>query len=119
MSVQPDQLFHTRRDLLSMICAALGGRAAEEMLLGRENVTSGAANDLKKAREIASAMAKDYAMGETGDQDRDESLILHKAMDYTRACLKEHREALETLAKELLIKETLRENDLAEILTQN
>ena len=116
MSVQPDRLLHTRKDLLSMICAALGGRAAEEMLLGRENVTTGAANDLKKAREIAAAMAKDYAMGETGDPERDESLILRQAMDRARACLKERREALEQLARTLLITETLLENDLAEIL---
>ena len=116
MSVQPDHLLHTRRDLLSMICAALGGRAAEELLLGRENVTTGAANDLKKAREIAAAMAKEYAMGETGDPDKDESLILRQAMDRTRACLKEHREALERLAKALLTQETLREKELSEIL---
>ena len=116
MSVQPDRLLHSRRELLSMICAALGGRAAEEMLLGRDNVTVGAADDLKKAREIAAAMAKDYAMGETGDPDRDETLILQKAMDRARACLKEHREALEKLAQALLIRETLRENEIADIL---
>jgi cell division protease FtsH len=70
MSVQPDKLLHTRRDLIAVICAALGGRAAEEMLLGRENVTTGAANDLKKAREIAAAMAKDYAMGKPATRTR-------------------------------------------------
>ena len=87
------------------------------MLLGRENVTTGAANDLKKAREIAAAMAKDYAMGETGDPDKDENAILADAMERASVCLKEHRETLEKLAKALLIKETLRENDLKEILT--
>ena len=117
MSVQPDRLLLSRKDLLAMICAALGGRAAEEMLLGRENVTTGAANDLKKAREIAAAMAKDYAMGETGDPDKDENAILADAMERASVCLKEHRETLEKLAKALLIKETLRENDLKEILT--
>ncbi|MBR0219757.1 MAG: AAA family ATPase [Clostridia bacterium] len=118
MSVQPDKLLHTRRDLIAMICAALGGRAAEELLLGRENVTTGAANDLKKAREIAAAMANDYAMGETGDPDKDESAILLDAMNRARTCLKEHRETLEKLARALLIKETLRENDLKELLAQ-
>ena len=118
MSVQPDKLLHTRRDLIAVICAALGGRAAEEMLLGRENVTTGAANDLKKAREIAAAMAKDYAMGETGDPDKDENMILLESMNRARACLKDHRETLERLAQALLTKETLRENDLAEILAQ-
>lgn len=118
MSVQPDKLLHTRQDLIAMICAALGGRAAEEMLLGRENVTTGAANDLKKAREIAAAMAKDYAMGEIGDPDKDESAILLDAMNRARTCLKDHREALERLAQALLDKETLREKELKEILAQ-
>lgn len=118
MSVQPDKLLHTRRDLIAVICAALGGRAAEEMLLGRENVTTGAANDLKKAREIAAAMAKDYAMGETGDPDKDENAILLESMNRARACLKDRRETLERLAQALLTKETLRENDLSEILAQ-
>ncbi len=118
MSVQPDKLLHTRRDLIAVICAALGGRAAEEMLLGRENVTTGAANDLKKAREIAAAMAKDYAMGETSDPDKDENAILLESMNSARACLKDRRETLERLAQALLTKETLRENDLAEILAQ-
>lgn len=118
MSVQPDKLLHTRRDLIAMICAALGGRAAEEMLLGRENVTTGAANDIKKAREIAAAMAKDYAMGEIGDPDKDESAILLDAMNRARTCLKDHREALERLAQALLDKETLREKELKEILAQ-
>ncbi len=116
MSVQPDRLLHSRRELISMICAALGGRAAEEMLLGRDNVTTGAACDLKKAREIAAAMAKDYAMGETGDPDRDENLILRQAMDRARACLKERQPALERLSQALLSKETLGEKELADIL---
>jgi ATP-dependent Zn protease len=101
-----------------MICTALGGRAAEEMLLGRENVTTGAAGDLKKAHEIASAMAKDYAMGETGDPEQDERAIFEQAMARARACLREHRVTLERLACALLARETLRENELSEILNQ-
>ncbi len=118
MSVQPDHLLQTRKELFSMICAALGGRAAEEMLLGRENVTTGAANDLKKAREIAAAMAKDFDMGDTGDPDRDEALLLRQAMDRARACLKEHWETLERLAHALILKETLREEELTVLLEQ-
>ena len=116
MSIQPERMIHSRGELIAMICAALGGRAAEEMLAGRENVTTGAADDLKKAREIASAMAKEYEMGETGDPDRDENLILREAMEQTRACLKKNQETLERLALALLDKETLRESDLASLL---
>ena len=99
-----------------MICAALGGRAAEEMLLGRDNVTTGAANDLKKAREIACAMASDFAMGDTGEKERDEKSILSKAMEDTRRCLSENRAALEALAGGLMEKETLREEDVLQLI---
>ena len=116
MSVPPDRLLHTRQELFSMICAALGGRAAEEMLLGPSGVTTGAAGDLKKARSIATAMAEDYAMGETGDSVKDQQAILREAMDKTRQCLNEHKNALEKLAGALMERETLGEEELALLL---
>ena len=115
MSIQPDRVLHSRQELMGMICAALGGRAAEEMLLGKENVTTGAADDLKRAREIARAMADDFAMGATGRPEEDERGILQEAMEKTRACLAENRQALERLAGALTEKETLREADVLEI----
>ena len=102
-----------------MICAALGGRAAEEMLLGRDNVTVGAADDLKKAREIAADMANDWAMGEGMDGQRDERAIFGNAMEKTRALLRLHRSHLERLARELLQKETLEETALSALLASS
>ncbi|MBQ9262765.1 MAG: AAA family ATPase [Clostridia bacterium] len=117
MSVQPDRLLHTKSQLTAMICAALGGRAAEEMLLGQENVTTGAASDLKKAREIAAAMASEFAMGETGDAAKDQQQIFQSAFDCTRACLRDNRERLDRLAQALMEKETLLEQEIDQILT--
>lgn len=116
MSVQPDHLVHTRQELTAMICAALGGRAAEEMLLGKENVTTGAENDLKKARDIASAMAGQWAMGDTGDPETDQKAILAAALDQCRRCLRENCAQLERLAQALMEKETLREEDIRSLL---
>ena len=116
MSVLPDRLLYTKKELIAMICAALGGRAAEEMILGMENVTTGAANDLKKAREIAKAMTEEFGMGETGQDAEDEKMILRAAMETARKCLDENRSRLETLAQGLLEKETLLESDIAAIL---
>lgn len=116
MSVQPDQLLHTRQELMGMLCAALGGRAAEEMLLGWENVTTGAANDLKKARDIASAMAGEFMMGESGDAEEDKKALLAQAMEETRRILSQNLDALEALSDALIKRETLREEEIAEIL---
>ena len=116
MSIPPDRLLHTRKELMAMICAALGGRAAEEMLLGRDSVTTGAANDLKKAREFASAMAGDFAMGDTGNREQDEKAILEKALEDTRKCLRENKDLLIALAQALMEKETLREEEIAALI---
>ena len=116
ISIPPDRLLHTRRELMGAICAALGGRAAEEMLLSRENVTTGAANDLQKAREIAAAMAGSFAMGETEDEKKDEKAILRDAREKTRRCLEENRGMLRSLADALMERETLREEEIQEIM---
>ena len=116
MSIQPDKQLFTRKELLGMICAALGGRAAEEMLLGRDNVTTGAQNDLKKAREIAAAMAEEFAMGETETGTKDGQAIFKEAMQAARECLRENRDALERTANALLLRETLKEKELLEYM---
>lgn len=118
MSVQPDRLFHTRAQLLAMLCAALGGRAAEEMLLGRDRVTTGAQSDLKRAREIAAAMAGDFLMGESGDPEKDRRQLFDTAFALTRKCLSENRAALERLADALMEKETLLEDEILAILDE-
>ena len=107
MSVKPDQILYSKKDLEGMLCAALAGRAAEEISFGKENVTTGASDDIKKAREIASAMAKDFMMGSEWEDEKDEKGILEKAMEKTRTLLKKYQDALNALSKELLEKETL------------
>ena len=118
MSVQPERQLHTRGELAAMIAVALAGRAAEEMLLGPDNVTTGAANDLKKAREIAAAMAGEWAMGKTGDAQTDEKAILRDAMAEARDVLGRHGEDLRRLAEALLQKETLTEAEILGLLPE-
>ncbi len=52
----------TKEQLLDDICALLGGRAAEELFLGR--VSTGAANDLERVTKLAYAMVVYYGMSE-------------------------------------------------------
>ena len=93
-----------------MICAALGGRAAEEMILGPENITTGAAGDLKKAREIASHMTEEWGMGE------DQKEILRLAMEKTAAGLTANRIALDRVAQALMEKETLNAQEVLRLM---
>ena len=54
----------TRDYLLNSICVALGGRAAEEIALGGQMVTSGGLDDFQYSTEIAEKMVKEMGMSE-------------------------------------------------------
>lgn len=53
-----------KANLLAMLDTAMGGRAAEELIFGAENVTTGASSDLSRATSIATQMIKDWGMSE-------------------------------------------------------
>ena len=58
-----DRYLMTKAELLGRICGLLGGRAAEDLVF-KENST-GAANDLMRATQLAESMVKEYGMSET------------------------------------------------------
>jgi cell division protease FtsH len=64
VSTPEEQHLHAKNELLARIGALMGGRAAEKVFLGDEKITTGAANDLEKADEIARNMVCEWGMGE-------------------------------------------------------
>ena len=58
-----DRYLLTRSELENKIAILLGGRVAEELIFGEGS--TGAADDLQKATNIAKRMVKDYGMSET------------------------------------------------------
>lgn len=48
---------------MAQLDTLMGGRVAEELILGREKVTTGASDDLRKATELALRLVKQYGMG--------------------------------------------------------
>ncbi len=58
-----DRYLMTRSELLGRIHVLLGGRAAEEMVLG--DISTGAQNDLRRATEIARSMVTQFGMSDT------------------------------------------------------
>jgi ATP-dependent metalloprotease len=49
---------YTRREYSAMIDVALGGRAAEDMIFGHDDVTSGCSSDLMRATDVATRMIR-------------------------------------------------------------
>jgi cell division protease FtsH len=59
-----DQLSVTMTKYKSMIAMAMGGKVAEELVFGPENVTSGAASDIQQVSRIARAMVTKFGMSD-------------------------------------------------------
>ena len=54
----------SRRSITSQICTLFGGRVAEEMINGREGITTGAANDIERASQLARNMVTRWGFSE-------------------------------------------------------
>ncbi len=61
---EEDRYSLSRRHIISQICSLFGGRVAEEMTLGKDGVTTGASNDIKRATEIARNMVTKWGLSE-------------------------------------------------------
>lgn len=129
----------TTAQMFDEMCAALGGRAAEEVVFGE--ISTGALNDLEKVTKQAYAMVAYYGLSErignlsyydsSGQQefsfgkpfsektneiiDEEISKLVEKAYKHSKEILIEHRDELEALAKRLLDKEVIFSDDLEEI----
>lgn len=138
-----DRYSISRNQLLDQIAYAMGGRIAEEIVF--KDPTTGASNDFEKATSIARTMVTKYGMsakvgsislgsgntepflGRELATNRDWSnemaqivdnevrAILDQAMDEAYKALTSNRLVLDQLAKELLEKETLNQDQIAEI----
>lgn len=61
---ETDELSWTRKQLLARLDVCMGGRAAEEMIFGEDNITSGASNDIEQATRLAHTMVTKYGMSD-------------------------------------------------------
>src|SRR5690625_999279 len=64
MLPKEDRYIVTRPELFDRITGLLGGRVAEEVIFGKEHVSTGASNDFQRATAIANKMITEYGMSE-------------------------------------------------------
>jgi cell division protease FtsH len=144
-----DTGLYSRSYLQNQMAVALGGRLAEEIIFGEEEVTTGASNDLQQVTRVARQMVTRFGMSDRlgpvalGRQngnmflgreiasDRDFSDTTAAAIDeevrslvdeaYQRAknVLVSNKHILDKLAEMLIEKETVDSDELQELLANN
>ena len=138
-----DRYSETKKEMGAKIAMMFGGRVAEEIVFGKDNVSSGAANDIKQATDKARSMVTEWGMsnklGPLRYNDNEEEVFLGHSVaqrknvsDATaelidqevreiieagemkaREVLTENRDSLDRLAKALLEHETLTGDQVA------
>jgi len=141
-----DRYLMTKEELCDTLAAILGGRAAEEIVFGE--ISTGAANDLQQATQMAERMVKEFGMSQriglvAHRTDRSQQLLgmppadraysdeTAKLIDaevkaiidaeYARAkdLLAEHRQALEDVVEILFENEVMDGDQLRNVLVEN
>ena len=141
-----DRSYRTRSELFDRIKVALGGRVAEEVVLGE--ISTGASSDIQQATQIIRSMIMQYGMSEAigpiaygeenhqvflgrdfnrdrnyseevaGEIDREVRRYIEEAYEACRVLITENREKLDRIAEALLERETLSAAELEELMTK-
>lgn len=56
----------TKKEILSLVMSQLGGRLGEEIMFGKDNVTTGACNDLERASDLIRSLILEFGMTSLG-----------------------------------------------------
>ncbi|XP_016483891.1 ATP-dependent zinc metalloprotease FTSH 11, chloroplastic/mitochondrial [Nicotiana tabacum] len=126
-----DETSISKKQLLARLDVCMGGRVAEELIFGQDNVTTGATSDLHTATELAQYMVSSCGMSDAigpvhikerpsaemqSRIDAEVVKLLREAYDRVKALLKKHEKALHALANALLECETLSSEEIRRIL---
>ncbi|WP_320663342.1 ATP-dependent zinc metalloprotease FtsH [Prochlorococcus sp. MIT 1223] len=140
---------YSRSYLQNQMAVALGGRVAEEIIFGEDEVTTGASNDLKQVAQVARQMIMKFGMSDklgpialgrsqggmflgrdiaaerdfsedtAATIDSEVSELVEIAYKRANKVLKENRVVLDELAEMLIEQETVNSEELHELLIRN
>ena len=113
-----DRQYTTKAQLIEQIIVSLGGRAAEELVLGE--ISTGASSDLKNANGIARNMITKYGMSDELTNmifgDENDEVFLGKSYGHTRNYSEEVSAKIDTEVKKIIDNAY---NRVKDILTEN
>lgn len=134
-TVPKSKVIHTKRDFLDEVEELLAGRAAEEIMLGKDKVSGGCINDLEKATRILTHVLKNCGMSETlgliSASEIEPSLEMTQKLDAEKkktfdACyenvkkvLQDNRKMFDKVLNELMKKGTLTGEEFVNLVKDN
>ncbi len=144
---EEDRYSRSRRAIESMICSLFGGRVAEELILGKDGVTTGASNDIQRATELARNMVTKWGLSDklgpllyeedegevflgrsvtqrknvsaqtAADIDNEIRSVVDRCYEQARRLLMENRSKLDDMAQALIQYETLDHTQIEDIMS--
>ena len=140
---EEEKFIMTRKDMMNEIDSLLGGRAAEEIILG--DISTGASNDIARATDIVKRMITDFGMsdkyknvtlgkGVLGNRGGEPSLvrefseqtqnyvdeeiarIMNERYDYVLKLLRKHKSLIDYIANRLMEVETIEGKEFYDIV---
>ena len=138
-----DKSYKNVYELKDILARAMGGRIAEKIIFGEDNITTGASSDLKNVAQLAKEMIVEEGMGSSNRNivypeeatgyytistgkpysektaeliDKEVKILSDEAAKRAESVLVANREVLDRLATALLEKETLEEEELPALL---
>lgn len=136
LSIPEDNMYQNKDYLLKRIMVLLGGRAAEEIILGKDYITTGAYNDLKNSTSIVTNIITKYGMGDSlGLLNYDElsnlsgvgtekiveecKNTINRLYEDVIKLLNKNINLLNTISNVLIEKETLYYDDIVSLMNTN
>ena len=146
---ETDRVSYSKQRLKTKLAILMGGRVAEEIIFGKDKITTGASNDLKVATSIAKNMVTKWGLSDkvgpiTIGDDKDEQVVgygmsknkdisdkLAESIDKEINCLLregykcakdiilKYKKKLETIAKALIERETLTGDEINNLVFGN
>jgi cell division protease FtsH len=131
---EEDRYLKTKEELLDYMVVLLGGRVTEHIIFGE--ITTGAADDLRKVHEISRSMVTQYGMGTElnskqlpsddysmsdhtrREVDEEQQYLTDLAHRRALKMVSENRPLLEELARTLLENEVLERDDISRIVSE-
>ncbi|GIX62435.1 metalloprotease/cell division cycle protein [Babesia caballi] len=139
---EEDRQSYKLAQMKARLAVCMGGRIAEELVFGRQNVTSGASSDIAAASELAYRMVTEWGMSprlgpvnlrriggiqtphgvrklshDTAQAvEREVELLVNEAHFVASSIIRRHRDQLELIAERLLEEETLTGEQIRDLI---